>query len=604
MDVYQKNLETLYAIAEDLELENQGKEINKEEFLSSTIDGNTWSLQSHVSMEMAVQTWCDQFVEVGYYAVFFIFGMGYVGYLLELAQRYPENLIVLYEPDETIILKQLESKDMTKLLQQKNIYWVVGKNRRSILNKIIDTGLDYKNGMDIRSAMIPNYRKMYKEEAAFFLEQVTVARNFMGVSKNTKIVFEEDRGKSYLYNILDLSHQASVQNLIDAIKEENIAGIPAVLIAAGPSLDNNIMDLLPYQEKVFIICLDSAVRTAARWGIIPDLLICVDPRKNPELFDNELGAKIPLISHMYCNYNVTKKCGGRRFYSGDRDNFEKCLLERYHTDLKALSTGGTVANTAFSLLREMGFQTIILIGQDLAYPGKRTHTVDANDEREIAESSDGRYFYVDGIDGNPVLSEFNMCLYRQWFEEQIIRFPDLEVIDATEGGALIKGTKIMTLKEALMQYCQEDVKNFGPMIQKAEYLLPPEEQEEMEKTVLNAISSVPTTIDILKQQTKVYDELDLLNRKGKYNTASFKRCIANITDFNHRMDEDLSIMLMQLFANKGDYQVYDKLQKKCDSKYEEIKLMVEVGRQLIDTYIDAGGKLLEAWGEIRETLKS
>lgn len=598
----QKNLERLCEHNEDIEFEHRNDELGQEEYLIANVEGHTWNLQSQISMAHAIEVWCNQFEEVAYHTVFVVFGMGYVDYLLQLSQKYPKNLIIVYEPDERVILKQIDTEQMESLLDQDKVCWAVGKNRKSILGNILD-GLDFRNGMDIQSAVIPNYVKMYPEECNFFFEEIATTRNYMLVSKNTKIVKEEVRGKCYLYNILDLSHQASVQNLIDKFKEADVHDFPAVLIAAGPSLDNNIKELLPYQEQVFIICLDSAVRTVLRWGIVPDLLVCVDPEKNPELFDNELGRKIPLISHLFCNYEVTKMCGGRKFYAGDSWSFERELLGKYHTDLKAMATGGTVAHTAFSLLREMGFQTIILIGQDLAYPGKRMHTIDAQAEKVIDEKNDSRYFYVDGVDGKPVLTEFNMNLYRRWYEEQIIKFPELNIIDATEGGALIRGTKIMTLKEALESNCTGRVKAFSTTIQSAEYLLAPDQQEEMRRTILEVISMIPDTMKALQAQQKVYDELEKLNTKRKYHTAAYKKCIAQITEFNRTMDESMPILLMQLFANKGDYEVHERLQKKCDSQYEEIKLMVEVGRQLVDTYMDAGKKLLAAWNDISGKLE-
>lgn len=50
-----------------------------------------------------------------------------------------------------------------------------------------------------------------------------------------------------------------------------------------------------------------------------------------------------------------------------------------------------------------------------------------------------------------------MDLYRKWFESQIVRYPRLDVIDATEGGAKIEGSEIMTLKEAIERECKTDI---------------------------------------------------------------------------------------------------------------------------------------------------
>lgn len=596
-DVFQHNLENFINENDDIEFDCYEATQNVANGLGCTVDGHYWHLQSAVEMEYPVQVWCEQFDEVGYYAAFVIFGMGHIKYILELTNRYPENLIVVYEPNESVLLQQMQTEEMSTLINKKNVCWAVGKNRKKILIHILDECLDYRNGMDVRGAAIPNYAKMYAEEYQFCLEEIRIARDYMIVSRNTRIIDEEVRGRCYLYNMIDLSQEASIHELIEAFREANSSDIPAVLVAAGPSLDKNIEDLLPYQDKVFIVCLDSAIRTVLRVGVVPDLLVCVDPLKNPELFNNAYGKNIPLVTHTYCNYKVTQMSTGRKFYTGDLESFDVMLLKKYNTKLGALTAGGTVAHVAFSIIRELGFRDVILIGQDLAYPDKKTHTADADAEKDIDENEE-KYFYVEGIDGKPVLTEYNMDLYRRWYEEQIVKNTEINIIDATEGGALIHGTRVMTLKEALEEKCNQDKPDYREIISRADYLLPKEKQNEMKREILDIVTSIPNTIKKLEKEKSVYDELDALNRNGKYNTSAYKRCIKNISEFNKEMDDDLSISLMYFFANKGNYQVSEQLQKKCKSQYDEIHLMVEVGRQLIDTYIEAGEKLLKSWGEI------
>ena len=562
-------------------------------------DGKRWKWKSDISMELPIATWCEQFDDVGDSAWIAVFGLGEIGYLLELTKRHEKNIILVYEPDEKNIVKQLQNTDMTELLSKENIIWVAGKEREKKLCKIIDENIDYRNGMRIEEGKIPNYSKAYPKEYAFFKEQIRLARVYMSVSRNTRIGMEEVRGKSFLYNINDLPEQSSVNKLIKAFKNVDVTEYPAVIIAAGPSLDHNIMDLVPYQDKVFIVCLDTAIKTAFKWGINPDLMVCVDPVKQQKLFENKIGQNTPLVTSLYGNYKVNQIHNARRFYCSDNEPFEKELYNRFNCNIGVLASGGSVANTAFSLLIELGFKKIILIGQDLAYPNKRLHTEEAHMEMEMEiDVSDNNYFYVEGVDGKPVLTEYNMFLYNKWFEEQAHKYLDVEIIDATEGGALIKGTKIQKLKEALENNCNKK-KDFRNIINNAEELLDSINKKiEMKDLILETINNIPEVINELKNITKTYDKLDKLNRAGKQNTNAFKKCLTEITVFNNKMDNSLEIMLMQLFANKGDYQVTDSLQKKTTSQYEEIKLM-KVGRELVETYINAGNKLIKSWNEVK-----
>ncbi len=559
--------------------------------------GKRWQLESVENMKLPVQIWCDSFINIKKNTVFAIFGLGKVDYVLEMCNRYANNLIIVYEPDESVLQVQLSLPKMTDLLNKDNLFLICGKDRKKVLCRVVDEQLDYKNGFDMQYASIPNYKKIFEEEWKFFQEQITLSNVYLEVSRNTKVYGEEVRGKCYLYNIYDLIKEAGIDSLYEAFHGIDLQEIPAVIISAGPSLDKNINVLKDYQNKVFIICVDSAICTVLKYGLTPDLLICVDPIKNPDLFKNDLGQNIPMITHLYCNYQVTKENKARKFYCSDREMFEKTILEDYGKTVGVLATGGTVANVAFSFLQSVGFQTIIMIGQDLAYPDKRLHTEEAHDEVDFEKQGD-RFFYVKDIYGNPVLSEYNMCMYRKWFEEQVIKYPELTIVDATEGGALIEGTKIMTLANALQEYSIKNKPNFSEVIQNAKYLFTDQEQERIKKELDNIMASVQTISDNLARQLKVYDELDQLNRKGKYETKQFQRCIERISDFNKSMDNEKAILLLQLFANKGDFEVNDKLQEENKSQYEEIKLIVDIGRQLIETYVDAEKKLSRALEEV------
>jgi hypothetical protein len=53
------------------------------------------------------------------------------------------------------------------------------------------------------------------------------------------------------------------------------------------------------------------------------------------------------------------------------------------------------------------------------------------------------------IYGNIVQTGKNLDIYREWIERRIKEVQGVEFIDATEGGALILGTKIMSLKDTI-----------------------------------------------------------------------------------------------------------------------------------------------------------
>lgn len=52
--------------------------------------------------------------------------------------------------------------------------------------------------------------------------------------------------------------------------------IPAIVVSAGPSLNNNIMELKKAVGKAFIIAVDTAVKPLVKAGIIPDMFAMLD----------------------------------------------------------------------------------------------------------------------------------------------------------------------------------------------------------------------------------------------------------------------------------------------------------------------------------------
>jgi hypothetical protein len=56
---------------------------------------------------------------------------------------------------------------------------------------------------------------------------------------------------------------------------------------------------------------------------------------------------------------------------------------------------------------------------------------------------------VEDIYGKLIYTSKSLDMYRQWIENRIKGIKDIEFIDATEGGARIKGMQIRKLSECI-----------------------------------------------------------------------------------------------------------------------------------------------------------
>ncbi|MBC7106903.1 MAG: motility associated factor glycosyltransferase family protein, partial [Firmicutes bacterium] len=128
------------------------------------------------------------------------------------------------------------------------------------------------------------------------------------------------------------------------------------------------------------------------------------------------------------------------------------LSEVCGEDLGLVWSGGSVANVAFSVAYLMGLNPIIFIGQDLAYGDGCTHSrLLEHQEPADWEKREG-FIPVEGNLGGIVYTKSTWLSFREWFERVFAAVQDRTIINATEGGARIRGTLVMTLREALRDY--------------------------------------------------------------------------------------------------------------------------------------------------------
>ena len=335
----------------NVELEKENYAGEAKEYLTVLAEDKEWYLQSKVNMTEPVSAWCDQFENITYLNSFMIFGLGDIRYIRELSRMYPDNPIVVYEPCEEILANQMSKENMEDILTNSNIKIASGKNKRQLLETLFRKFISFSRLDNIEYAVIPNYTKIFKEEYEDYLKQIKEYVNKDVMTRNTLIVREDCRAKNFLYN-LDCfwkeSGTVELKRILSTINKDKYA---AVLVAAGPSLDKNIEQLLNYKDKVFIVCVDAALRAMLKHGIRPDIIVTQDPEfKDPSIFDNVYAEEIPVVVSITSDFRMIKKCHGRKFYIYEGGIYLDYLMKETQGELYELHTGGSVANTAFSFI--------------------------------------------------------------------------------------------------------------------------------------------------------------------------------------------------------------------------------------------------------------
>lgn len=550
-----------------------------------------WYLNSRYDAQKLVQQWCGRHIRKHYFEPEIIFGISNLAYLRELRTRNPENPFFVYEPDEAVFFELMKKYDLAEILTDEHVYIAVGQSGIATIRTWMEIVIGYANYEFIDFCALPGYACVYsyeflllKREFMEFIETLVLMRN-TSVAQGSKLVENE------FSNIMDCAIQSDIWELIQTFQKKNKKeAYAAILISAGPSLDNNIKDLLKAKGKIFMIAVDTAIRPLLQAGVIPDMFMTVDPVKDLFLFEQEGVNKIPLVLSIESRKGISKIHTGQHFYLLNPENYMAKIIDRYKKTIVSTRNGGSVATDAFTLLRKMGFDTIILVGQDLAYPGNRSHAKAAYDD--MVDKKDGIYFEIEDINGNPILTRMDMNHYRRWLEDRIVEDQKVHVIDATEGGALIHGSEIMTLKDAIEREKRETC-DFGALLKSVPDIFTQEEQQKIVAEIQKLPEKVVSVKEKLEDGVKLFEYLQELNEKGEYRTEKFKDTYEKITQFNHWLEEDEIVDLLSSLSSKEEFIIQNQAYEVKEDLYEDISDIAEHGSAMVKAYIEKVPLLLE-----------
>lgn len=377
--------------------------------------------------------------------VFIIYGMGVGYHILELMKHlHKENPLIIIEPNEGILSKAFSIYDWTSLIRRKNTFIFTGTDADE-LKLLLGEFIHISNVDNIMLLNFSQYDKLYPRFYERTIEEIKNYISLFKISKNTKEHFWEQYNNNFFNNLYPMIHQNTINNL-----RNKFSNIPAFIVSAGPSLDKNIKELQHVQDKGIIFSGGRTLPTLMNNGITPHFTVSMDPGIAAYNVLKDYGDnKIPLITTVVSNDTVISEHQGNAFYIS---NSEYSGLVQYFTqkDMDILPLGASVANATLTIATYLGCNPIIFVGQDLAYTGGKYHA-DSCRDATLKEEEDK--IKIEGIDGNKILTNRVWHSFLMWMEKFIHHYPHKTFIDGTEGGAKIHGTSIMSLKQAIDQYC-------------------------------------------------------------------------------------------------------------------------------------------------------
>jgi hypothetical protein len=246
---------------------------------------------------------------------------------------------------------------------------------------------------------------------------------------------------------------------------DRFKGCPAIVVAAGPSLEKEIEHIRALSSRALIIAGGSAVNALLQAGITPHLAATVDP--NPMQYVRLRQTQpfcLPLLYRSRALYEALMYQCGPLLYLRGGDGYS--LVEWFEHALgmsgKTLDGGNSVSNMIIEVAHAFGCRPIMMVGYDLAYTGGARYTSLVSESMGSGESvafqGQTRGQLVDGTtyDGRSVVTEAKWMVEANWIEEFANKHSRLQLINTAEDGLAINGLTRMSFAEAAAKFCTTD----------------------------------------------------------------------------------------------------------------------------------------------------
>ncbi|MBR6451858.1 MAG: motility associated factor glycosyltransferase family protein [Lachnospiraceae bacterium] len=571
MSFYEENLKVLTERFPELaghdkdireEITVQSETVADKDVLLAQTEEKLYQLDSLYDSEPVLDLWRSKMPELKIYAKILLFGFGngcMIRKLLSTIDR--TNRVIVYEPDFTVLSFVMEQQDITDILGDERVTLLVRSAFEGPISTKYNDILTFTDIESFQYYVYPNYNYLFLTEYLEYMQGVEDTCNSINSTQEVIGRFNEAYFLNTFANLNCFLTSRSLEDLHAKLPKD----APAIIVASGPSLDKNVAELAAAKGHAFIIAVDSALRTVLKAGITPDLCISIDPKKLTKHFSDDRANDIPMVCRITSNREVLVNHRAIKFFVNDLNHHIQHFFSRHNILFPVLASGGSVANDAFSVAQMLGFKTIIMIGQDLAYTDNRTHSAASVRGEWNIDASTLDQVMTEDIYGNPIAASNEFTLYRLWIEEQINMYPDMTVIDATEGGAKIHGSKIMTLKEAIGEHCRNTYP-FSQILEDTKRFLPPETAKELASYILD----IPSALEICNKKAaegmRTYEQMLTMIYADKYRSSGFKKLFAKASEIGTFLEKE---PVMEYVMNDMQKETTELLKGVYDSKDDE-----------------------------------
>lgn len=547
------------------------------------------------------------------------FGLGYsTEYIMKNMEE--NHHVCVIEPVPYFIKLALQRFDYSEYIEKKKLFICPGIDDIRFVLSLLENELVITNWY----LRLENYVRCcpeYTEIAIFTPDLISSLRCNTGTVHGAGHKIADNDIECLPYVI----RHRGVNELRDLFK-----GKSAVLVSTGPSLGKNIHILKERQDEVIIIAVGQALRPLLAFGIRPDFICTVDYGDvNMGHFKGIMNSDVPMVCINRTYSPLIREYQGWKFIvATPNPGFENTAVGILK-DKGYISMGGSVSHLCLGFAVLLGCDPIILIGQDLAYSEKdKLSHFNQADEAGTLEFKDGQINWkvtdkrsslhgenithsmgklinVDGYFGEPVKTNIGLASFITAFESIIKNEIDASkiIINATQGGARIKGTIQKVLPEAIDKYSKGKIdknKLIEPFLSYAD----------------NADKLVDTSIPFLKKDIEILNEIIKTSKKAieyadkilKAKTETRMKRVMELnkikTEATYNASRKLPLIMVAIYGANRTIRLRELNVKSKTSHLlrnrEDLKIRVKRNKFILNSAKNAAHQLLKGY---EKTLK-
>lgn len=607
--IYENNLSVLKEKHKDLHTKIEGLErcsnpslvdiiqsrSNEPVVVYNTNNGSVY-LNSKYNPSKEAEKFMEEYISMPNRSVQIIFGFTTGVFLREFLNKNDKEMVcVVFEPSKDIFLSVLELVDITDILNDKRVHIVVDGLNTDSFKLFLRRSLDAVNIKTNKFVILPKYKELFAEQYDTFKQIIKEKYENLQLEINTLVYMGDRSCYTSIHNMRYLIGCRSGMSYVDLFPKD----LPVIIVSAGPSLAKNVELLNKAKGKALIVVVDTAISKVMSRGIMPDMVISIDSKKILGNFEVEGLSDVPFLGDMCMNTDALDivKPKDMIFYSSDSLVWDK-LFKKVGSEICMLYAGGSVALDALALMISWGFKKIILIGQDLAMTGNKQYA----DGEVVTPDNIRGLMYVKDIYGNDIPTKRDYFAYIKQMEDIGYQYKDVEIIDATEGGALIKHTTIMTLQEAIDKYCDKEY-DIQALIKSVPRIFVGEDESLVVEALKDMKSNLKSLGVIMKQAASESDRGKRLMSRGDFNIKELKKInkiMAKADKKYTTMDE--SIMIREFVAIE-DYNFSNDIYVEGDDEIKEAIRMYEKSNKYYKAIADATPKIIEIVDDCLEKMQ-